>query len=43
MSMVSLNMMSPQNSLFPDIQIVIVDGLKYYLGMIKSSETFNNL
>lgn len=29
--MVSLNMMTPMNSLFPDIQILIVDDLKYLL------------
>lgn len=35
MSMVSLNMMCSWNSLFPDIQILIADDLKYYLSMIK--------
>lgn len=35
MSMISLNMMSQWHSLFPDIQILIADDLKYYLGMIQ--------
>lgn len=32
MSMVSLNMMTPWNSLFPDIQFLRVDDLKYLFG-----------
>lgn len=35
MSMISLNMMSQWNSLFPHIQILIADDLKYYLGIIQ--------
>lgn len=35
MSMIYLNMMSQWRSLFPDIQILIADDLKYYLGMIQ--------